>query len=517
LYFYGYLPADVTGEVREQLNKTFKLKVKSRVAKVVAVQRDLGLAVPGIAPPMPDLRDTSNVVMSLKSRVGSCPNSSFGRVLRKRVESFGRLFCRNFRRLSMGDVLPTPEWIEALDKPRWYKDELYASYKGQKPCRDFGRHGFFIKAETYPRCKVPRGINAPTSEAKVKFGPAVSAMEDSMFSHGMFIKYVPGLQRLQVIHERLAGGGKFWETDFSRFEASFSKDLMRCFEVAFFKYMLRDVDPGLAREMADYDMGVHKIHRQNVSCKVEAVRMSGDMWTSLANSFTNAGVCCFALKRMGILDLCSYVFEGDDGLIRVPAWADPKEFERILDELGLYVKIIETHTLGEADFCRKVCGEFHKQLVKEPRYEILKFCFTHAQQMCGKEPKLRGLLRAKALSLKCELPACPILTALADAALRLTEGYEAVWDPKDYYSKHVVESTRVVGQEILGETRGLFAHLYGVPVATQVQIESCLAKVERVRPLHELDGLMREHDHWLDWHNYWLNYQATSFVLGGAV
>lgn len=90
-------------------------------------------------------------------------------------------------------------------------------------------------------------------------------------------------------------------------------------------------------------------------CQAEAytiltsgTRMSGDMWTSLCNGFSNYVNVAFTMHEAGIRDY-SVLCEGDDGIIacNVPNAITSEQFE----DLGFKIKIVPHDSIFSTAFC----------------------------------------------------------------------------------------------------------------------------------------------------------------------
>lgn len=354
----------------------------------------------------------------------------------------------------------------------------------------------FIKRESYTSFKLPRIIRSRHDVVKGTVGPYVKLVEDEIYKLPYFIKHVPIPGRPKFIMDRLNKPGfEIAATDYSSFEALFSKEVMEAVEVELFKYMLHDVSRFELEKWYEMLVGKNVSHmfgkgkHSKLLIEVIARRMSGEMSTSLANGFTNLMVGLFLASRHGDrvedggVDM---VVEGDDGLmITRHATPTPEEF----GELGFVIKQEKPSCINEASFCKMVFDPVDLSNLADPAEGLVKFGWTHAQQKNGSDKVLKELLRAKALSLAYELPHCPILAALARYGMRVTEGshYLREWDW--YHASYSLDDVDAPSANIPMANRLLVEKKFGIDVPTQLRVERYLDAKTDISPLDTPDIL----------------------------
>jgi hypothetical protein len=192
--------------------------------------------------------------------------------------------------------------------------------------------------------------------------------------------------------------------------------------------------------------------------------MSGDMCTSLGNGFTNLMLAKFIAHEQGA-DLHGFV-EGDDGLFSTTASLTPELYQ----QLGFTIKIDEVSEPCKASFCGMVFAE-SGQIIRDPRKFMMTFAWTQSLIQAG-PTIMNQLQRAKALSCLAETPSCPIVSAFATYALNHTDGYQARFVSDGY---HQVPANGPKPLPIADDTRELFEHVFGIPVAVQLACEAAIA------------------------------------------
>jgi len=463
------------------------------------MQASLGCHVMGNALPMACSSWPGSQPAAIFKRLGTSVPSS-NRFLLRRLRTFVRVWIR--RHLSpLSERVEFDEWLEHTNYPAWRKEQLRITYEsscGVVRRRDYACKSF-VKTETYSGYKYPRAINSRSDVFKCKTGPLFHAIEQVLFKLPYFVKFVPVAERSAFIHNRLHGWHKFIATDYTSFEALFTPELMRAVEFQLYSYMGRQCyreEVGIIQEAL---AGRNHMVFGSARASVNGVRMSGDMCTSLGNGFSNLMIMLFLCRECGI-DVDGVV-EGDDGIFGVSAVPPVRMFT----ELGLKIKLQEFGVLGDAGFCKQYFDAGVQENVTDPTELLVKFGWTHSNRRGGATRVLRGLLKAKAFSLKAELPNAPVARSLWRYALRMTTGYRAIYD-WDYY--HQVPSGDAVLREIDMRSRLLVERLFGFPIGHQLAVEAYLDAKTDLAPLPE----------WViphgkpDWSDYYWKYQMHGAV-----
>jgi len=321
--------------------------------------------------------------------------------------------------------------------------------------------------------KFPRAINARKDPIKVEIGPALHEIESRLFKLLWFVKFVPVRLRPTFIKERLfVIDGIYFSTDYTAFESAMVPALLKAVELPFYHYMLQQCAGGqeVASLLTDILAGENVMKFKNVTARVQGVRMSGDMCTSLGNGFVNLMVMLTVCRVQGIT--VDGVVEGDDGLFSV---SEPPAKENFAN-CGMLIKSKVSRDLGRAGFCKMIFDIQAQQNVKDPRPMLAKFGWTHSRLRHSRR-FLPALLRSKAYSLMAELPGCPIAGALARYGLRVATGGAS---DEELYTHRAMQSEYRMYRgpsellPIAMATRRLVEQAFGVSVALQLAIEQYL-------------------------------------------
>lgn len=369
-----------------------------------------------------------------------------------------------------------------------YQDKLYL-------CNSF------IKREFYGEFKEPRIINARPNLFKAIIAPVIKEIEHRVIYNDHFIKgKTPqwAAKRMQGIFDKF----KFaYETDYSSFEGSFSHDVLNACEYVLFKHMLANnpihfhILKKIYFNKSRLQLGTSGKMRMQAS--FDGSRMSGDLWTSLGNGFTNMMLFLFALKHsvnrhtLPHLDY-DYMFEGDDGFFAttVPINTD------IIRRLGFTLKLKTGTDVNHLSFC-SICVGPGALPVLDFNRAIEKFGWDHHEQVIkdysAKTTRYeKELMRSKAMSLLAVAPGNPIVQPLALKILELTEGVRVRdstftwWD----WEKIRLLKTSLQPIEITQEMRLFYQARFNVSVKHQLFVEDIIKQQTSIRfvlPLTRID------------------------------
>lgn len=423
-------------------------------------------AVPGLAPICCDTNDPEMVANAYKQRLlRQVPTADpeflerFGKFVRRYLD----VHVPKARQLSFED------WLESTSYNEARKNELRDAHdklRGGRPTRRQASHvDSFVKTESYPEYKWARMINSRSDAFKVFSGPLFKAVEEVVYELPEFIKHIPVPDRPNRIQKLRLAGRRYFATDFTAFESHFVAAVMVQAECALYRHCLswsKDVD-FLCKTL----LGENRMRtRTGVAASVKARRMSGDMCTSLGNGWTNLMLAKFLAAEQG-KELHGYV-EGDDGLFATEAELRPSDYAR----LGFTIKIEEIADPCKASFCGMVFAE-SGQIVRDPVAFCATFGWTSSFISAG-PAIMAGLLRAKALSAVYETGQCPIVGALARAALERTRGVAPRW-VNDGYHVRPRDEIPLEPFRPSADTRELVFELYGISVEVQLSIERHIA------------------------------------------
>jgi len=483
--------------------------------------------VQGLGPPLPDGKDRETMWEALLKRMGQkMPDIDKG--LLRQFRSFVRVWCaKHLRPLDHDTDFSVESWLADTHYTEKQKERflfLYASMMAGVSKRPDGvtdkflldlygqtvntprgwelgmslmvshwnpkwyKCKSFCKAEFYMEPKHARWINSRSDNFKVLSGPVFKKIEHALFtSVKSFIKTVPLPDRAKYIDDMLkTTGGTYFATDFTSFEAGFHPDFVRCCELQLYKYMVKDC-PQVKGAMDIICQALtmkQSVKAKACRARVEG-RMSGDMCTSLGNGFSNYMIAAF-WAYLNDFEVCG-VFEGDDGLVRVPsdALVPPQSFYEML---GFKIKIEPTSKLNEAGFCKQFYAEGQPENLRDPLETVLKAGWTKSARRHGGEEVIRELARSMGFAILCETPACPISAKMGLYLLRATEGSltsrpEGWWEHQRFKN---VNLTACVERAMAGpspEQRQFVWTKWGISPPEQQHIESYFDSLSELQEL----------------------------------
>lgn len=475
----------------------------------------LGCHVDGAALPHPDLADARTACVGSMFRF--C--RSMPKVDRKK---FRRFVCswlkENMTPLSPDVDRSFETWIKNTPYTQARKKELIAKYNAivgdpLNLSEKFCRVKSFIKDEVYPTFKHARGINSRADEFKCVVGPLFQLISDQLFKLPYFIKKIPIHQRPDYILDMLQKVGEWYmTTDYTSFEAHFEADMMYDCEFQLYRYMTQFLPEGkrfmglLMRVLA----GANHIIFKDFKIQIRGKRMSGEMCTSLGNGFSNLMFMLYLCSENGNTNVKG-VIEGDDGLFTmVGTPPDAKVFA----EFGLNIKIINFSDINHASFCGMVFDAVDRTNVTDPISELLSFGWTTRRYSRSNIKTHMHLIRAKALSMAYQYPACPILTKLSNKMLYLTRSFDAL----SFVGKRGTSVFNLYEQELFRQatvylsknkldlepginTRLLVEQLYGIAVEDQISIEKYIDGLTEITVLNHptIDKYLKKD--WIDYYN----------------
>lgn len=361
----------------------------------------------------------------------------------------------------------------------------------------------FTKAEFYEEPKFPRGINAREDAFKGFFG-GIEAEVAKNFIYKLFpefVKKVPVDQRAAYIRERMHYcAQKYVGTDYTSFEAMFTKFYMSNTNVALYEHMLRDTPfgPRDTRILRETLSGLNRIGCKHYLFIVEAVRMSGEMDTSSANGLANLCFMMYVLKQLELEESQdewnargeAYIkywvaqVEGDDGILTCRgALPRPEDFAN----LGFVVKKDEGTNPTHVSFCGiRACEDGTN--IKNIAGVLSKFQYVWDKYVYAKPTTICALYRCKALSLLYEGRNCPILHHFALCILRcvgnrgrdkmkrvLIGGFDAHQREKIQLAMDALDAKDLRSDPIVSfEARFRVSQWLGIPIPLQLAIEEHL-------------------------------------------
>jgi hypothetical protein len=385
-------------------------------------------------------------------------------------------------------------WLDKVDQPVHWKKSVQEAYDqlSASEMDDFW-HKMHGKREPYFLFKYMRGINGLSFQCRARFGPATTDIEESLVDQLRFAidlddgsGWMPHFLKGCNNEEKIAYMSQLpdvpcVQTDFSSFEGSFDKNMIRICETQLFIHMLKHTDQnGL---IADFLKATSKAHVKNphLTYVGPPFRMSGDMWTSIFNGFANLMLMKFVAAEMKWEKLQGFV-EGDDGLFLIGGDLPP---DSLFQKLGFKLKLEKYERPCEAGFCHlHWAGE---RAVVDPRTSLLKCVWTMSNLMHS-EKHLKDLAVAKAFSLIMMAPGNPITASFARAMLRLY-GFSGSWSPKclepnKWWGKQLIKNfdqsltdlTPTLGQRMMVEK------LFNISLAQQYRCEEYFDQLQTLTP-----------------------------------
>lgn len=498
--------------------------------------------VAGMAPIMPDGKDRETMWEGLLKRMGQ-KMPTIDKSLLRRFRSFVRVWChQNLKPLDRGTDFSVETWLAGTHYTEKQKERflyLYASMLAgvnhrhgatdeflkalyaQTSSDPFGwelgmslmvshwnpkwyKCKSFCKAEFYMEPKHARWINSRSDQFKILSGPVFKHIEHVVFSTvKSFIKHVPLPERAKYIDDMMSTtGGTYFATDFSSFEAGFHPDFVRCCENQLYKFMLKDCPKvkGVVDIICQALTMKQSVKSSVCKARVEG-RMSGDMCTSLGNGFSNFMIAAF-WAHINDFEVCG-IFEGDDGLVRVPGdeFVPPASF---YERLGFKIKIEPTSRLNEAGFCKQFYAEGQPENLRDPLETVLKAGWTKSARKHGGEEVMRELARSLGYSILCETPACPISARMALYLLRVTEGSvascpEGWWEHQRFKNVNLAASVERAMAGPSPEQRQFVWTKWGISPPEQQHIESYFDSLSELQELTDpvlVDLCQRRFPYW---------------------
>lgn len=344
----------------------------------------------------------------------------------------------------------------------------------------------FIKREFYEEMKLPRLINSRSDKFKAIVGPVMKKIEHQVYKLKWFVKgrIVTDLARPISILRKYR---YILETDYSSFESSFQSFYTQKVEEQLWRYMLVN-NPDILRIIdLSYNVNGHPRVQKLVGGEYIATttgsRMSGEMWTSLANGFSNLMNMLYLIDKYHI-DGDGFV-EGDDGLFGL---SSDIISEHDFNLLGFRIKMNYGHDLSHTSFCGNVFDSSDFKVIVSPE-NIARLQWSCAARYLKSNSKtMLGLLRAKSMSLYCIGRYTPIAGLLAWKILKLigVDG-KVIIDPSRKFWRHEVmkifHSLKFERPVVSENARDLYYNKFNISRSCQIECEDI---IERARSLDDL-------------------------------
>lgn len=456
----GYDWRDVGLELTELPVKASTYRIRD-----FEVVRDMGRTLPafvsGVAFWKPEISPES-VELSLRKRLYHKPPTPNHAIL-SRLRAFVHKWCRD--NLKPLDRIKTfDEWIEETHYSQKRKQQLRLLrervteedvFRAKVKC--------FVKDEFYSKPKAPRMISSREDKAKVILGPIFSSMEDIIYALPPFVKGLTSQQRVEKIHN-MFGDRPVYVTDYSSFETHFHRKMMDVVEMQVYKRLLERYPNEL--RLVRVIRGNNHLVSKYFTGTLEAVRMSGEMNTSMGNGISNYLFMLFAARELGV-EVRNMIVEGDDGLVEL----DADLSEELFEKMGLEIKLAPARAC-EASFCGCVYDPVTLHNFGHPLDLLAKIGWGDKQSSSYSARRRTELLVAKVYSAIAEFPGVPIVWKFCSLVLKNFRNitYARAMKYIDYYRTTLCQLSDVVVEPTLND-RLWFAHLTGLSPVDQEKIE----------------------------------------------
>lgn len=519
---FGYKVSATQLILEKDVKDSFSVKrVRPNSQSYLAISKRLPCYYPGATPPRPAPGHLLSALSGVCKRVSIKTPTSDPKTM-NRFRQFVYNWLRHhsgLKPLSPDQIYTFEQWLEETPYSETRKKELEEIWNvkyGRKPTRrELRKVKCFIKDETYPAYKFPRGIYSRSDAAKCMFGSYVASVAAQVFKLKWFIKNIPVVDRPSAIYNRLHKiNANYVFTDYTAYESHFTEELMNICDGQLYDFMYSKSSAEHKANMKlfmDIKTGKQKMTFKMFDIRQDAGRMSGEMDTSLGNGFANLMLFLFVSSEIGydIDDIKGYV-EGDDGLFRM---GEIIPTENDFAKLGMTIKIGVTKKLSEASFCGQVYDVEEGVVVTDVKEVISRLGWTNKQYVKASPQLCLELLRSRAYSLVYQYGKCPILGVLGKRLLELTDGIKVrdtiqyqmdQWDRSRYreamvyLDKNGIEVTGVPGPN----TRMLVEKLYGITVDEQRAIEEQISHMSLGALPFEFETIDE------NWRHYYENYSV---------
>jgi len=345
----------------------------------------------------------------------------------------------------------------------------------------------FPKREIYPMPKKVRLINSRTDWFKAIVGGCVHKMEKQVFSLPQFVKYY----NPERLPKKLLKIAQFYykaETDYTSFESCFVPSYTAQVELRLFRYMLKN-NPKILKvvEASYYSKGkprVNVLGNDHFVAHVIGSRMSGEMWTSLANGFSNLMNMKYLMATLYPNVKYECFVEGDDGILGLDQKCLRKED---FTSLGFNIKMTYHLDIRSTSFCGNLFDPDVLEQVINPG-NIVRLFYTVTAKYLNARPKiLTQLLRSKAMSLYTVGCHTPIVAILAWKIIQIIGFGKYRIDPARRFWNHRmlrhffdIEYKKPV---IDIRNRNIYEDKFGILIHDQLEIEKSIDAAQSLQDL----------------------------------
>jgi hypothetical protein len=373
--------------------------------------------------PFVSSRDTNSAVQGFKKRIIPYVPKPKGEAIKLVRNTMDYI-------ISITDPLPYMAWndeyinafLEHYDKPMKIKEELKEQYYigiNEGLTKEDYKLKSFIKQEFYEDAKYARMIMSRSLRLKALMSEGIHQFDEYLFHKSplskFFIKGMTPQEQVEAMSKKFEGHKLFLETDYSSFESCFSPKFQKEVEIRMFKHMFSNNPHILKLILSCYK--THKIKGKGFHGELVGGRMSGDLWTSSMNGFSNL-VIIMTLAAKHHLHFDGFC-EGDDGLF----WLDGKDItQQDYEDLGFLIKMDYKGSIQECSFCGKIFDETSKHVLGTPE-QLNRIGWALDKSYWNASDKVKQqLVLSRALSLAVLYPGCPCIQARAKALLQSARG-----------------------------------------------------------------------------------------------
>lgn len=347
----------------------------------------------------------------------------------------------------------------------------------------------FVKREFYEEAKFLRFINSRTDRFKCKVGPFIKYIEEQMYKLKWFVKG-RDVSKLPEEIAKLNRYPYYLQTDYTSFESSFDPEYVDVVECQLWRYMLVNNPEILECVMRCYYTGtkgnlqprIEVLLNKNYTLYARGARMSGEMWTSLANGFSNL-MNMFTICKIHNIDFEGFV-EGDDGIFNLNKNIIT---ENDFNALGFKIKMKLSQNIEDTTFCGNLFSKESQKLILNPEY-LARLGWSCSSIYSRSSKKITDeLLRAKAMSIHVLGKYTPIIGKLTYKLLNiLGEGeYRNEVSSKwwDFYVYTNTENKNFEWIEPVMSDRLLYYKNFGISIEMQLMLEASIEKATTVQDL----------------------------------
>jgi len=286
----------------------------------------------------------------------------------------------------------------------------------------------------------------------------------------------------------------YLQTDYTSFEALFTREHMLACEMVLYEYMSRNCPGGREwyKEVEATLTGKNVCVFSQLGVEIPATRMSGEMCTSLGNGFSNLMFMLYTIHRLGgDFRKVRGVVEGDDGLFVAPRALVPSKQQ--FEELGLKIKLEPYDDYARASFCGLVFVPEDLINVTNPLKVLATTGWCPSLDAMSGSKKKATLLRAKGMSIIAQYPGCPILHSFGRYICRVTRSYDvrrllndrntSWWDREKLLDLLSTKVDVINPVKIPMATRRLMEVEFGVSVEIQERLEKYFDGLEDLEPI----------------------------------